>query len=225
MGRDWNEDEAEHPVLSWKLVIAALLHFIVPAYILTLLVEWLAEAPTRGLPGQILAMSARFLVGYAVLALLAAMLARALDPMLRRRRARREAVDPARAERRSAERVATAIAKVSRLISGAIGEPLVATVARLRHGGWDHADQRDRALSADLARAVDAFARAHASAARDDKQEVATLAAAALTRIADALDELADERRRLDHGDALTHARYLDARYGPALDSAGTGAG
>ena len=212
-------------MLSWRLVVAALVHFIIPAYLLTLLIEWLVEAaPTRNLPGHILATSARFLVGYAVLTLLAALLARALDPALRRRRARREAVDPALAERRSGERVATAIATASRLIGGTAGEPLVATVARLRHGGWDHADARDRALSADLARAVDAFARAYASAAPDGKPEVAALAAAALSRLADALDELADERRRLDRGDALTHARYLDARYPPALDSAGDSA-
>lgn len=226
MMRERSGGEAERPVLPWRLVVGALLHFVVPAYLLTLLAGWLIEgAPTRAVLGGIVATSGRFLLGYALLTLLAALLAAALDPVLTRRRARRAAENPALAARHSAARVAEATARAARLASGATGEPLAAAVARLRHGAWDHADERDRKLSTDLAQAVDAFVRAHASAKPEGKREVAALAAASLTRTAAALDDLADERRQLDRGDALTHARYLDARYGSALDSAGSSSG
>ncbi len=206
--------DAGRPVLPWRLVVGALLHFIVPAYLYTLLATWLVEgAPTHALLGEAVRVSGKFLILYAAFTLLAALLARALDPALRRRRARREAGDPALASRASAERVATATARAARLASGTVGEPVAAAVTALRHAAWDHADERDQKLSVDLADAVDAFLRAHASAGVDGKPEVATLAAAALNTIAAALDDLADERRRLDHGDALTHARYLNRKY------------
>lgn len=206
--------EAGRPVLPWRLVVGALLHFIIPAYLYTLFATWLVEgAPTHALLGEAVRVSGKFLAFYAAFALLAALLARAVDPPLRRRRGRREAGDPALAARASAERVATATARAARLASGTAGEPIAAAVAALRHAMWDHADERDRKLSGDLADAVDAFVRAHASASLEGKGEIATLAAASLARIASALDELAGERRRLDHDDALTHARYLERKY------------
>ncbi len=231
MGRKRSEGEAERPVLPWRLVVGVLLHFVVPAYLLTLLAAWLSlgapthEAAHGELEAIVVEVSWRFLVGYALLILIAALFAAALNPVLTRRRARRKVDDPKLAAHRSAARMAEACIRAGRLASGATGEPIAAVAARLRRGAWDHADERDQKLSADLAEAVDAFARAHASAKAEGKQEVATFAAASLTRIAIALDELAEERRQLDRGDALTHARYLDARYGSALDSTGSSSG
>lgn len=208
--------DPDRPVLPWRLVAGALLHLAVPAYLATLVAAWLMVGP-GGVPLGVGRVSGLFLAGFAAVIALASAFAALLDPPLRRRRARRERADPSTAERRAKAQLGRALRRAE-AIGGA---RLAATVARLRAARWNMADEGARGIAADLARAVDAFAVAHASAAPDRRDDVAALAADALDRVAAAAEQLADDRARLDEGDALTHARYLAQRYDPALDLSG----
>ena len=62
--------------------------------------------------------------------------------------------------------------------------------------------------------AANAFGPALDSARGAKRAELADLAAAALGRIADALEQQAADKSRLDEGDARTIARMIDLRYG-----------
>ncbi|MGI4731848.1 MAG: hypothetical protein ACRYFW_08890 [Janthinobacterium lividum] len=210
--------DPDRPVLPWRLVAGALLHVAVPAYLVVLAAAWLAIGVPVAPLGFVGRVSALFLAGFALVVFVASGVAALLDPPLRRRRARREDADPAMPARRATAQLASALRRAD-AIGGAA---LTAAVAWLRAVRWDLGDAHDRAIVADLARAVDAFAAAHASAASDRREDVAGHAADALTRVAIAAEDLAIERARLDEGDALTHARYLANRYpSSTLDPAG----
>ena len=82
---------------------------------------------------------------------------------------------------------------------------------------WDHADPRHQRIAADVLAAARTFAAAYESAAPDGRGAVLDMAADSVDRLADALAGLAEERRRLDEGDARTVAGYLAARYGEGI--------
>jgi hypothetical protein len=210
----------ERPVIPWRLVIGALLHFIVPAYLATIVIAGLLDGPhpvsAEAMLDFIVGVSGKFVGFYLLLILFAALVARLLDPSLRKRRARREATDPALAARRSQRRFAQATAQAAGLAFGGAAGRITAAVAAIRGDRWDHGDDRFQALSADLAEATQAFAKAFEMADAERRAEIATLAATSLERIAAALAALSAERSRLDEGDARTVARYIDARYGPS---------
>ncbi|WP_375380631.1 hypothetical protein [uncultured Sphingomonas sp.] len=201
----------ERPVLPWRLVAGVLLHVAVPAYLVVLAAAWLTLGPAGGPGGAPLGFVARvsglFVAGFAGLILLASVLAALTDPPLRRARARRERSDPAAAARTAAAQLSQALRRTE-----AIGGT-APVVERLRAARWDLGDERDRAIAADLSRAVAAFAAAHASAAPDRREAIGARTTEALDRIAAAVEELAAERARLDEGDAQTHATYLGQRY------------
>src|SRR5437868_13930106 len=86
----------DRPILPWRLVAGAFLHFIIPAYLIAALVDWQLRTPANGesFLRHLPAFSALFLAVYAVAALVSALGAAGLDRILSRRRARREAEDP-----------------------------------------------------------------------------------------------------------------------------------
>ena len=86
-------------------------------------------------------------------------------------------------------------------------------VARLDAMRWDHADPRHQRVAVDLLAAARTFAAAHESATPAGRGAVLDMAADSAERLANAMTSYADERRRLDEGDARTVAGYLKARY------------
>jgi hypothetical protein len=214
------DDEEERPVLPWRLVVGALLHFILPAYVATLAIAGFVDGPrhssAEALLDFALGASGKFLAFYILLIVVAAGTARLLDPPLRTRRARIDAANPALAAKRSQRRVARASAEAGRLAYGDATGRVTMAVTAIRDGRWQHGDDRFQALSADLAEATHTFSTAFETAGPDRRAEIAALAATSLERIAAALESLAAERGRLDEGDARTLARYIDTRYGPS---------
>jgi hypothetical protein len=201
------------PILPWRIVVGILLHVIIPAYLLS----FLAACFVPPQPMSIAAVAARMLVtgeyflpAYALLTAVAAGTARVVDPWLHRRRAARLARDPRAIADQSRARVATAVAALRALP----GDTRLATaLATLDHLPWDHADPRAQDLSRDLAAAATAFASAFRSAPDGRRHEVVDLAAESSERIAAAVGTLAEERGKLDQGDARTIAGYIAARY------------
>lgn len=194
---------------AWRLVGGICLHFTVPAYLLTLVVAGTAAALNGRTPadmlGHVVHLSAWFLLAYALLGLVSVGLFAIGEGMMERwsDRATPEA-------RRSARRLARAIATARK----AFGDPAAPSLAILE-GAWDHDDPRIRALTVDCAELVDRTARAIASAPADRRGPIVTLGRDALAHIAASFEALADERSRLDEGDARVIARYVETRYGP----------
>jgi hypothetical protein len=162
-----------------------------------------------------------FLPAYALLTVVAAGTARIVDPWLHRRRAARQARDPRAIADQSRARVAAALVTLRQLPAD---KRLAAAVATLEHLPWDHDDVLAQDLSRDLATAATAFASALRSAPGAGRGEVVDLAAESSERIAAAVGTLAEERGKLDQGDARTIAGYIAARYAadPALTIAPT---
>lgn len=209
-------------ISAWRLVGGAYLHFAVPAYLVAMPLAALFAGPPdariAALIGALPRLSAWFLGGYALLAALSVAAAMALEPLLRRGAARREARDPHRAALASSRRVARAIADgIARL-----GPDSASVLDALRGPRWDHADDRFQALSADLAEVVRAASAALATAPAERRAAIADLAAASLHRVDAALAMLQAERGRLDEGDLHTVARYVAMRY-DSSDFAGDG--
>lgn len=211
------QDE-ERPVLPWRLVVGIFLHFAIPAYLIFLLAAFLlspappmtAETRIRWLLGE----SGRFVGGF-VLATFAAGFASALiDPALRRLRRRKQARDPNRSAIASRQRCRTALDRIAAADWGTASGRVTAAVERLKRDPWDHADAAGQRLSMDLMEAANAFLPALSGARGAKRAELADLAAEALGRIADALEQQAADRSRLDEGDARTIARLIDLRYG-----------
>jgi hypothetical protein len=204
----------ERAVLPWRIVAGILLHFCVPAYLLACLAACVLETP---LPGSVIDVLGRmvqtgvyFIPAYTALIGVSAMGARLIDPLLRRRRRSRLARDPQAIAEQSRARLAGAMTTLRQLPGGA---RLIAALATLDHLPWDHADARAQDLSRDLATAAAAFASAFRSSPEERRGEVIDLAAASSERIAAAVGALAEERGKLDQGDAQTIAGYIAARY------------
>ncbi|MFA6112976.1 MAG: hypothetical protein WC729_03270 [Sphingomonas sp.] len=204
----------EHAILPWRIVAGAFLHFAVPAYILTVPLACLFAAPAAATVEDVLRLalpfSGWFLALYAASGTLFSLGAALLDPMLRQQRRRREARDPRVAAQRSAQRLSRAITEGRRLY----GDRAPSALDRLSAAPCDHADPRCQALSSDLAEIVRTSAAALASAPAERRTAILATAAAALDRIDNAVAALHAERSRLDEGDALTVARYVESRYG-----------
>jgi len=209
------------PIAPWRFVAGILLHCAVPAFLVWLAAALLPLFAGGAAPDRLAAAAGHasvvFLIAYAVLLVAAILVTRALEPALRQARARREARDPASPARESRRRVETALRAAHGLGGGA---RLRQATARLEAAPWDHDDDRCQAVSADLARAAEAFAAAARPGAASAPAELEALAAASLERLAEAVEEIGAERRRLDQGDAEAMARYIALRY-PASDFAG----
>jgi len=210
--------DGERPVLPWRLVVGIFLHFAIPAYLLFLLVAFLLS-PAAPMPAEarvrwLLAESGLFVGGFILATFAAGLVSAAIDPVLRGLRRQKDARDPNRSAIASQQRARTALARIGTADWDGANARVAAAVERLRRDPWDHADPAGQRLSMDLLEAANAFVPALDSARGAKRAELAGLAAKALDRIADALEQQATERGRLDEGDARTIARLIDLRYG-----------
>ncbi|HEX7694296.1 MAG TPA: hypothetical protein VF409_07385 [Sphingomonas sp.] len=212
---------AKPPIAAWRIVGGAFLHFAVPAYLVTVLVVTLFAAP-GGASASVLAKlalgySGWFLAGYGALALAGTLAAAATESALAHGRRRQSASDPSVAAAESRVRVTRALADAHTLPGAEVARLIVSIGA----SNWDHDDARFQELSRDLEQVVRAMSAAHASASSQSRADIADLATRSLLRIDMALRGLADDRSRLDQGDARTVARYVENRYGSS-DFAGS---
>jgi hypothetical protein len=212
---------AKPPIRAWRIVGGAFLHFAVPAYLVTVAVVTLFNAPAGASAGDLmrlaLAYSGWFLVGYAALALVGTTGMAAIEPALAIGRHRRRARDPGFASAESRLRVTRALAAARSLPGGELRR-LIDSIGAQR---WDHDDSRFQALSEDLYQVVRAMTAANATASTKSRPDIIDLATGSLRRVDDALGELVADRSRLDHGDARAVARYVENRYGSS-DFAGS---
>ena len=188
-----------------RLLVGILLHFCVPAYLIACVAAALLHAPVvadwAAVPERMLWTALWFVPAFLLATIAAAGVGVALD----RRRPR--APDPVAASRE-------AFAEGWRLLGALAVARLDRALAQLGAARWDHSDPRCQRIAADLAAAGRTFAAAHASAAPEGRAAIGELAADSVARLGDAMTALADERRRLDEGDARTVAGYLATRYG-----------
>lgn len=187
-----------------RLLVGILLHFCVPAYLLFCLAAALLRTPVvagwADLPARMLWTAAWFVPGF--LAAIGA--AAAIGTLVDRRQP--AAPDPIAASSEASN-------EGRRLLAGLADARLDRALARLDDARWDHADARHQRIAADLLATGRTFAAAHRSA-KEGEAAIGALAADSVERLVDALMSLAEERRRLDEGDAKTVAGYLAARYG-----------
>lgn len=203
----------DRSILPWRIVAGAFLHFVVPIYLIALIITCLLRAPTGATAEQVLRIalpfSGWFLAGYGLLAALSVLGAGLIDPMLRSRRRRRHACDPRRAEMQSRDRLARALAE-GRSHFGDAADVSLDTIA---HQPWDHADPRFQSLSRDLAELVDSSATALSTARDERRASIAAIATTSLERIAAALTDLVSHRAHDDETAARIAARYVEIRY------------
>jgi hypothetical protein len=213
--------QEERPILPWRLVAAAFLHFIVPFYLVAILLDVLAAKPhapnAEAVLRQILAISPALLGSYVGFAMLLSGVAALVDPVLQRRRARRNAADPRAAARRSE----LCVQQAARLGKALFGPRADAALAHLVTAGWDHTDFRQQALSRDLLEAVAASATALSTAWPARRTAIADMAADSLDHIVAAQNELADDRALEDERKVRAIAGYVEARYRPSDFSGG----
>ncbi len=215
---------SDRPVLPWRIVAGAFLHFALPAYLIVGLAcgaagllggQTLVELAAGALP-----YSVRFVVVYLSLTAIATAAAVMLDPLLRRRRQRRAGSAPDAAEQQSRRNLAFALAEGrSRL-----DRNVVSVLDAIASVDWRHEEPAFRSVSADLAQLVRTSVAALSTATPERRQELTAVTTATLTRIVATLRDLQDERGRLDEGDLRTVARYIDSRYpaaAPPPDYAG----
>ena len=202
-----------------RFVAGIALHFAVPAYLIWLAVALLPSLGSGDRDQLAVAAgraSVQFLLFYAVFLVAATLAARALEPAIRPARERREARDPLASGRQSKAQLSTALRSIATLDGGSA---LHEAVERLRSAPWRHEDQRFQTIASDLSRTAHAFAIALEGAPPGERAEIEALAERSFSRIAQAVEQLAEEQRRLDHGDARTLARYIELRY-PSSDFA-----
>ena len=217
MARQIRDDE-EGPVLPWRLVVGIFLHFAVPLYLIALLGAFLflpdVPATTEARVRWLLHESGLFVAGFVVTTILAGMAAAIVDPPLRALRRRKRARDPDQPAIVSRKRAQAALARLGAAEWGNSGARVTAAIERLNREEWDHRSAEGQRLSLDLAEAASAFVPALESARPGARGELADLAAGAIDRIVDALEQLHADKSRLDEGDARTIARLIDLRYG-----------
>jgi hypothetical protein len=204
----------DRPILPWRLVAGAFLHFIIPAYLVAALVDWLMRVEAGGnaesFLRHLLSFSGSFLALYAAAALLCSLGAAGLDRLLLRRRARREAADPMAAARLSEQRLAAAV----RLGRGKFGTAGDAALERMPRRHWIHADSRFQALAADLETVVQRSVQALDHATDDGRAAIVDMACAAIDHVGQGLDALEAAERGRAESEARTVARYVEMRYG-----------
>ena len=214
------QDITHRPVLPWRIVAGILLHFCVPAYLLACLAACLLMSPQpdslNAVLRRMMQTGGYFLPAYAALIGAGAIGSKLLDPLLRRRRARRLSRDPDAIAATSQRRVADTVRTLRRLAPRTGSARLDQAIGMIERLPWDHRDERFRSLGSDLGTATDAFVAAFGSAATARQPEIVALAADSYERIAAAAGMLAEERGRLDEGDARTVAGYIAARYANA---------
>jgi hypothetical protein len=207
-------EEVDRPILPWRLVAGAFLHFVVPVYLIAIVLDFaLIAPPVAGVEPalhRVLHISPALLGGYAGFALLATLGAALADPMLRARRARRRAAHPHAAGLASERRLRGALTQGKGLFGPATDRML----AGLGAARWDHGDPHCQALARDLAEAVAASADALATAPAERRAGIVGMAAATIGRIAAAQEQLAAIRAREDERQAQIVAGYVEARYG-----------
>jgi hypothetical protein len=207
---------------SWRIVGGALVHFVVPVYLVVVPVACLLAAPAGATVGEMArnapAFSGWFLGAYSALTVVATLTAAVLDRLGGWRGRRRALRDPGFAALESERRVRRALADARRGLDGSTLPLLDA----LRGPRWDHGDPRCQTLSADLERVVDTSLAAFATAPPERRADLLDVTKASLARIEAALSELYAERSALDEGDARTVARYVESRYSGS-DFAGDG--
>ncbi|MBO9574714.1 MAG: hypothetical protein J7494_03165 [Sphingobium sp.] len=207
-------DPASRPILPWRFVAGAFLHFLAPAYLCVTLIAVLLRAPAGAswerLLDDALAFSGPFLLGYAGLTVLACAAAAIAEPILQRRRARRLLRDPAYVASQSHQRLAAAIAQARALL----GPEASAQMDSLQTASWRHDDPRYRALAGDFADMIRTAAAARDSAPGDDRHKIITDANVAVQHITEALDRLLAAESGRKQSDAKTAARYIELRYG-----------
>ena len=108
------------------------------------------------------------------------------------------------------------IVEAQRLFSTMDHARLARAVAQLDAVPWDTTDPSIQKITADLLATARTFAVAHETAAPAGGAALLDLAADSVERMAAAAETAADERRRLNEGDARTMAGYLAARYSSA---------
>ena len=187
-----------------RFLVGILLHFCVPAYLLVCLAAAFLHEPVvtgwGAVPARMLWMAAWFVPAF----LLAMVAAAGLGAMLDRRD--QHGPDAAAGSREALEDGRRQLSALGCLT-------LDRALARLDTVRWDHTDPRHQRIAADLVAAGRTFAAAHDSAPPAGRGAIGELAAESVERLADAMVALAEERRRLDEGDARTVAGYLQARY------------
>jgi hypothetical protein len=206
--------DGKKPILPWRLVAGAFLHFIVPAYLLSLLVDGFVAAPHPATADRllqaVLLFTGRFLGLYALVALVCSIVAAVCDPVLRKMRTRRNSRNPEVAVRLSQQRLVDARAQARRML----GDRAVAPLAVLDGAAWDHGDPRLQALTVDLEDIVHAAQSALAVAETARRAQIIDMAVGSLDGIAAEFDRLDAEARRRTEGDMRTVARYVETRYG-----------
>jgi hypothetical protein len=217
------KNATDRPVLPWRIVAGAFLHFALAAYLLVGLgccaAGLLGGMTSPELVARALPYSVRFAVVYMALATTTTLVAAMLDPLLRRHRRRRVGRDPGVLERQSRRDLTMALAEGrSRLERDAVS--VLDTIASI---AWHHDDPAFQFLSADLAEVVKTSVTALTTATPQRRQDLTAVTTATLARIVQSARDLQDERRRLDEGDLHTVARYIDSRY-PRSDYAGDSA-
>jgi hypothetical protein len=216
-----DDDSDDRPILPWRLVAGAFLHFVVPFYLIAVVIDVLLfgprEAGAEAMLRHALVVSPVLLAGYAGVALLATLLAAGIDPVLRRRRERRARSNPVVMDRRLADRVVRA----AELGKGRFGSRADAALAALAAARWEYRHPGHQALARDLLEAVSASTAALASAAPERRAAIAEMAAATIERLANARRELADENAAQDERKARASAGYVEARYGSSDFSGG----
>ena len=195
---------ATRRISTARLLVGILLHFCVPAYLLFCVAAAFLKMPVvadwAAVPARMLWAAAWFVPGF----VLAAAGAAGAGALVDRRRPR--APDAVAASR-------DALAEGRRLFAALPNRRLERAMAAIEAQRWNHAEPAHQRVAADLLAAARTFATAYASAA-DGRPAIAELAADSVERLAGAMAALADERRRLDEGDARTVAGYLAVRYG-----------
>jgi hypothetical protein len=162
--------------------------------------------------------SGGFLLLYAAVALFASLGAAGLDPILRRRRARREAKDPAAAARRFEQRIEAAV----RLGLGRFGADGDAALEQMRRRRWDPDDPRFQALAADLEQVVQRSVEALSHATEEGRPAIIEIACGAIDHVGQGLEALDASARDQAESKARTVARYVELRYGDS-DFSGEG--
>ena len=206
----------DRPILPWTMVAGAFLHFVVPVYLVAVIVDTLLVVPkdagAEAMFRAALPFSARFLAGYGLAAIAVSFAAAITDPLLRARRRHRARRDPSAGARLSEQRLRRAVAR-GRGLFGTRADALLLAIGAAR---WDHDDPRFRSLSADLDELVRTSADALSAATPDRRAEIGNRATGAIGHLQIALRELNEAHGDRQDADAQAVARYVELRYGPS---------